>query len=125
MFAAIRLVAAMFVAALVVPSAGAAEAVADHASIPFADIQGIKDWQAEGNTAMLIEAYNRRWYRVTFFSPCIELPWHVAVAFVTEPNGSLDRFSSIIAGGERCYFKTFEAATSPSGEAVDDAKARW
>jgi hypothetical protein len=32
---------------------------------------------------------------------------------VTDTRGDLDRFTSIIAGGARCYFKTFERTSEP------------
>lgn len=86
------------------------------AALPFADLGNIRSWQPDGSGAMYIESSRRNWYRATFFAPCINLPFAFAVAFVTEPNGSLNRYSSILVDGERCWFQTFSEATEPVNE---------
>ena len=83
------------------------------ASIPFADLGNIRDWRAEGSDAILIESQRGNWYRATFFGPCLELPFAETIGFVTEPGGSLSKFSSIIAGGDRCWFRSFEQVAPP------------
>lgn len=83
------------------------------AVIRFADLGGIREWRAEGIRSILIQGANSQWYRATFFSECFDLPWVEKVAFVTEPDGSLKQFSSIIAGGKQCYFKRVEKIPDP------------
>jgi len=83
------------------------------AEIHFVDITGVKNWRAEGVNSMLIEGVNGQWYRVTFFSECFPLPWTERVAFVTNPDGKLDRFSSILVGGQQCYFKDVTKIAPP------------
>ena len=87
----------------------------EHAVIHFAELDGIRDWRAAGtdSDAMLIEGRNGQWYRATFWAPCPEIHFAPAVAFVTDTNGDLDRFTSIIADGARCYFKTFDKSGDP------------
>jgi hypothetical protein len=85
-------------------------------SIPFADLGNIRDWRADGHDAMLIESQGGDWYRATFWAPCYELPFAETVGFVTEPGGSLNKFSSIVVGGQRCWFRTFEPVAPPSAE---------
>ncbi len=87
--------------------------VAARTTIPFADIGNIRDWRAATADEFYIQAMNRNWYRATFWAPCQALPFATGVAFVTESNGSLDSFSSILVEGERCWFKTFERADGP------------
>lgn len=87
-----------------------------HVSIPFADIGNIRDWRASGSDDLYIESSRREWYRATFFSPCTELPFALQIAFVTEPNGALNEFSSILVDGQRCWFRTFEHASGPPEE---------
>ncbi|NBC22186.1 MAG: hypothetical protein GVY21_01785 [Gammaproteobacteria bacterium] len=101
--------AAAVLLATLAADAGAARAT----SIPFADLGNIEDWRAEGHDAMLIESQRGQWYRATFYAPCYELPFAETVGFVTEPGGSLSKFSSIVAGGQRCWFKTFEKTAPP------------
>ena len=57
---------------------------------------------------MLIQGRNRSWYRATFFGPCIDLRFRDSVAFVTDGTDRLDRFSSVLVNGERCWFRSFE-----------------
>lgn len=77
-------------------------------TIPFADMGGIRDWRPIGTEGLLIEGYNKQWYKAEFFSPCIGLDYSLAVGFVTDPSGHVDRFSSIIVDGQRCWFKSLE-----------------
>jgi hypothetical protein len=95
-------------------SAGNAFAQSDQNVLRFADLGGIRDWRADTDKALLVEGENRNWYRATFYTPCVGLRFAQAVAFVTEPSGSLDRFSSILVQGERCWFKTFARTDPPS-----------
>jgi hypothetical protein len=83
------------------------------AVIHFVDITGVKDWHAEGLNAILIEGVNGQWYRATFFSECFGLPWAEKVAFVTSPDGSLDKFSSVLVNGQQCYFKDANKIPDP------------
>lgn len=94
--------------------AAAANATPDRpASLPFADLGNIRSWQPDGRDAILVESNRRKWYRATFFAPCMNLPFAFAVAFVSEPNGSLNKYSSILVEGERCWFRTFAEVPEP------------
>jgi hypothetical protein len=96
--------------------AGAEVAAQKAVSIPFADIGNIRDWHAESADELYIEAMNRQWYRATFWAPCHSLPFAIGIAFVTEPNGSLNAYSSVLVDGERCWFRSFERAEAPQRE---------
>jgi hypothetical protein len=78
------------------------------ASIDFVSLGGIDDWRAEGNDAMLIKALNGNWYRAQFSMPCMGIKFREQVAFVTDGTDRVDRFSSVIVNGERCWFRSFE-----------------
>jgi len=84
------------------------------ARIPFADIGNIRDWRAGSANELYIESMDRDWYKTTFLAPCAALPFATAIAFVTEPNGDLNSFSSVLVEGERCWFKTFEKSAPPA-----------
>jgi hypothetical protein len=89
---------------------------AERTSIPFADIGNIRNWRATSTDELYVQAMDRDWYRATFWGPCQALPFAIGIAFVTESNGALDRFSSILVEGERCWFKSFERADPPPDE---------
>lgn len=100
------------------------EESSDRAVIHFADLGGIRDWRADGSDAILIEGLNGRWYRATFFGPCIGLRFQESIGFVTDPGGSLDRFGSILVDGQRCWFRTFERIPAPDPSAHPDPEER-
>lgn len=82
-------------------------------AIHFADIGNVWTWTADNPNEMYIQSNNMKWYRVTFWAPCLRLPYAIRVAFVTEPNGDLNAFSSVLVHGERCWFRTFEQSEGP------------
>ena len=106
--------AATCLTSLLLPYGALAQA-ADRPVLRFADIGGIRSWQpADDGDALLIEGRNRQWYRATFWGTCPEIKFSTTIGFVTtEPTGDLDRFSSIIAEGRQCHFRTFEEAAPP------------
>lgn len=98
---------------------------AERAVLRFADIGGIRDWQAaENGDSLLIEGRNRQWYRATFWGSCPEINFSTTIGFVTsQPTGDLDGFSSVIAEGRRCFFRTFEETAAP-GEGRQSRQSR-
>jgi hypothetical protein len=111
--AAFLVAAGAFVTLGSLPAAAADE---DDAVLHFADMNGVRDWRpdpAADDEAILIQGRNGDWFRATFSAPCPELKFAHAVAFVTDTLGNLDRFTSIIVGGERCHFRTFERTGDP------------
>jgi hypothetical protein len=99
---------------LLVSAGGAASPPEEKpAVLHFADLGGIRDFRAVGD-ALFVQGTNRRWFRATFFGRCLHLRNAEAIGFVTEPGGSLDRFSSILVDGERCVFRSFERAEPPA-----------
>lgn len=89
----------------------AAQAASDRLS--FADMGGINDFRPDGDKALYIEGRNHQWYYAQFFAPCFDLRFHDQVGFVIDPTGGLDRFSSILVGGQQCYFKSFDKIDKP------------
>ncbi|MDA5194232.1 DUF6491 family protein [Govanella unica] len=89
----------------------------DRAVINFANFRGsIQDWRAEGNKAILIQDVGRKWYRAEFMAPCTELPFTERVGFITDSLDQIDRFSSILVRGQRCWFKSFTEIEAPTSD---------
>jgi hypothetical protein len=78
------------------------------ASIPFVSLGGVRNWRAEDDTVLLIENAHGVWYRATFFGRCPGLRYEIELAFVTDGMNQLDRFSSVLVDGQRCWFRSFE-----------------
>jgi hypothetical protein len=89
---------------------------ADPAVLRFADLGGIENWRPadeRSSDAILIEGRNDQWYRATFWAPCPEIHFTPTIGFVTDTLGNLDQFTSIIAEGRQCHFRTFERTSNP------------
>lgn len=118
----------VLVAVVVFSSGAAAQPVAPgpsestvppgRAAIHFVEYGGIRNWRADDDDALYIEALNRKWYKATFFGPCIGLRFATSVGFVSDSGGSVDRFSSIVVrepahGTQECHFRTFAEVPAP------------
>jgi len=99
-------------------SIGVAQAVETarpaEAYIPFANLGGIYDWQADRDRGIWVQDVHHHWYYAKFMSPCLGLPFAFRVGFVTEPTGALNRWSSVrVRDSGRCYFTSFERSAGP------------
>ncbi len=88
-------------------------AAKDHVAIHFANHGSIRDWQPDDKNALFVQDNHKQWYRATFWTPCFDLPFAIGIGFVTGTMDELDEYSSVIVGGERCMFKTFEKSDPP------------
>jgi hypothetical protein len=86
---------------------------AERTVIHFADIGSITDWHAESNTELFVQNLNKQWYRITFAPPCQKLPFAIGIALEPDNLGNIDKDSSIVVDGERCFFKTIEESAAP------------
>ena len=98
---------------------GAGTAASQGASIPFANMGGIYDWAADGDSGLYIESISMKWYHARLLAPCLDLPFAQRVGFVTEPGtGNFDQFSSILVRGQECPV----VSLTPSGPPPATAK---
>ena len=88
------------------------------AVIHFVDLGGIASWRPDGAGAILIEGRNRRWYRATFYGLCPSLRFANTIGFVTDATGDLDRFSSVLVDGERCWLRSLDRIAKPASPAA-------
>lgn len=92
----------------VTPNAPAAEA-----SIPFANHDGIYNWQVVNDRTVLIQGQNRKWYKATLMSRCFDLAFAERLGFEANPDGSFDKFSSITVRGQSCPLTSLVDAPPP------------
>jgi hypothetical protein len=97
------------------PDNAASEQSDRPAVLHFADLHGIRHWEtADNGKSLLIEGRNRRWYKATFYAPCLGLRYTATLGFITDRSGDLDRFGAVIADDDQpCRFKTFEQVEAP------------
>jgi hypothetical protein len=81
------------------------------ASIPFGLI---RDWHADKERGMWIQAYSRKWYYAEFMGRCHGLNFATAVGFDTRYQSSFDRWSTVfVPGYGRCPIQTFTPSEGP------------
>jgi hypothetical protein len=81
------------------------------ASIPFGLI---RDWQADRERGMWVQAYSRKWYYAEFMGRCLGLNFATAVGFDTRYQSSFDRWSAVfVPGYGRCSIQTFTPSEGP------------
>jgi len=84
------------------------------ASIPFADHNGIRDWEADGTQGLWVQDISRKWYYGKFNFPCTGLQFKTGLRFKFSPDGSFDRWSEVSTPeAGRCPLKSFEASAGP------------
>jgi Family of unknown function (DUF6491) len=90
---------------------------APEAKIPWANHHGIYSWQVINDRTVLIQAQNRKWYKATLFSPCINLPFEERLGFESNADGSFDKFSSIKTRGQNCPLVSLVESAPPGKKA--------
>lgn len=90
---------------------------AKEASIPFADHNGIRNFDVVDDDTLLIQSQNGKWYKAELFSPCIGLRFRNAIGFETNPGGSFDRWSAIRTREQRCPLKSLTPSEGPHPKA--------
>ena len=91
------------------------------ASIPFIDIQGLNDFQPDGDNAVYLQDRRWKWYHATLMAPCTALSFVTTIALKTRGSGSLDKYGSLLVDGQDCRID--ELVTSgPPPKKVKKAK---
>lgn len=85
--------------------------------IPFANHDGIRDWLADGERALYVQALNGSWYHAELMGPCTDLPFADRIGFQTEANGDFDKFSAIIVHHHACMLKSLAPSAPPPRKA--------
>lgn len=87
---------------------------APEASIPFADHDGIRDWNALDDKGIWVQNNAGKWFYGTFASPCIGLKFENTVGFLPGPTGTLDRWSAVSTHNSgKCRLQSLKASDTP------------
>lgn len=86
---------------------------ASTASIPFANLGGIRDWRATSDDTLYIQGRSGQWYRASLLGDCQGLRFEQSIGFVIEPSGSFDKFSSILVNGHECPLTSMTKSAGP------------
>jgi hypothetical protein len=99
------------------PQPAAPQPAAPQVQIPFADRGGIYNWQVVNDRTVLIQGQNRKWYKATLMSACIDLPFAQRLGFESNADGSFDRFSSIQVREQKCPLVSLVETSPPAKKA--------
>jgi hypothetical protein len=86
-------------------------------SIPFVSFRNVRDFHAVGKDVVYLQDRSRNWYRATLAFPCFDLPWVHRIGIDTRGSNSVDQFSSLIVGGERCRIASLVRSGPPPKKA--------
>jgi hypothetical protein len=87
---------------------------APEVTIPFANRDGIRNWNVLDDHGIWIQGNGNKWYYASFASPCTGLRFETTVGFVPGPDGALDRWSALETHSTgRCRFKSLTASDTP------------
>ncbi len=119
-----RLTPLAFLAAFAIaaPAAALVAPPAPRAAIPFANKDGILDWQVQDASTVYVHAMGGKWYRADLFQPCPNLPFGATIGFRTSPDGSFDRYSAIVVRGVDCPLKALTVVAGPPEKPKKPAK---
>lgn len=93
------------------------ETAEPQARIAFANHGGIYNWQVVDSRTVLIQGQNRKWYKATLFSACIDLPFAQRLGFESNADGGFDKFSSIKVRRQNCPLVSLVETTPPPKKA--------
>jgi len=84
------------------------------ASMPFGR-SDISTWAVTNDHTIYIQSINRQWYKADLMGACIDLPFAEHIGFEFNPDGSFDRFSSIVSHGQNCPLVSLTTTVPPAG----------
>ena len=105
---------AVFTAAASIVTLTEANPAVASGSAAFVHHADMRDWLADGERGLWIEAGNGSWFYARFAGVCHGVNSTNAVAFDTPATDNIDRRSAvIIPGGIRCRFQSFARSDGP------------
>lgn len=89
----------------------------EEARIDFVSFGGIHNFHADGSRGLFLQDRRRNWYYAEVMGACTELPWAHAIGVKTWGMDSLDRFSTILVGRDRCQIANLVHSGPPPKKA--------
>jgi hypothetical protein len=88
----------------------------------FVDHGAMRNWHADGERGLWIQAGNLRWFYAHFARVCHGLSSTNSLAFETHTSGRIDRSSVLVLPeGERCLVQSFAPSGAPPPARVESA----
>jgi len=91
----------------------AEESIGKETSIPFANMGGIRDWRAVDDSTLYVQDIRRNWYLAKLAAPTPDLTFATAIGFETRGTNQLDKFGTVVVGGQRIPLTSFVSSAPP------------
>ena len=88
-------------------------AVTPEVSLSDVGRDGVRRHVPDRTAGLFIESFQGDWYYARFVGPCVRLGDSYGLTFDASPNDRLDKFSAVVADGERCQFASFVRSDAP------------
>lgn len=85
----------------------------EEARIAFPHRGAIRSFRAEGRDTLYLRVRGRQWYRATLMGSCPDLPFANSIGIDTRGSASLDRFSMVLVGQDRCPIQSLVKSDPP------------
>ena len=92
------------------------------ASIPFVQLDGIQDFQPDGDRAVYLQDRRRKWYHAAILEPCLGLSFATRIGVKTSGSTSLDRYGSLLVDGQECRIDQLVTSGPPPKKAKKPKK---
>ena len=99
----------------------AEESIGKETSIPFANMGGIRDWRAVDDSTLYVQDIRRNWYLAKLAIPTPDLTFATAIGFETRGTNQLDKFGTVVVGGQRIPLTSFVSSAPPPVKAKTGA----
>ncbi len=113
---------AMTVAAPAMAQDKSARELGVETTIPFADSNGIRNWEVGpvGSNAIFVQDIRRDWYRVELAGPCMDHRGSFQLVYKTGPMGRFDSWTKVASSdfpGQWCSVISIKTSAPPPGHA--------
>ena len=75
------------------------------------------DWRAIDDSSLYVQDASRKWYIARLIAPSPDLTFATSIGFETKGTNQLDRFGSVVVGGQRIPLTSFIASAPPPPKA--------
>jgi hypothetical protein len=80
----------------------------------FVHHSDLRNWLADGERGLWIQAGNGQWFYARFSEACRGLNSTNSLVFDTKPSRNIDRSTAVVVpGGERCALRSFAPSSGP------------
>ena len=87
---------------------------ADQPVINFADLKGVRSWQADGEAVVFVKSTSDQWYRAELAETCMSLDTKKGINFITEMDPDTNqKVSKVVVDRHICRVISLTKVAAP------------